>query len=47
MLGMIAGSVIGGYLPVAFGINAISFWSLAASSVGAIIGIYVIVKFTD
>ena len=35
------GSIIGGYLPVLFGINAFSITSLMSSSVGAILGIWV------
>jgi hypothetical protein len=46
ILGMIVGSGIGGYLPVLFGANAISFWSLAGSTAGGFIGIYISYKFT-
>ncbi|HBU70200.1 MAG TPA: hypothetical protein DEE98_07460 [Elusimicrobia bacterium] len=41
MLGMLTGSVAGGYLPSLFGISSFSFTSLITSAVGAVIGIYI------
>ena len=39
-LGMIAGSLIGGYLPTLFGVSGLSFTSLITSAIGAAIGVY-------
>lgn len=39
-LGMITGSLIGGYVPVLFGDSGFSFTSLFTSGIGAAIGIY-------
>lgn len=39
--GAFIGSIIGGYLPVLFGVSAFSITSLLSSSVGAIIGIWI------
>ena len=44
MLGMIIGSLIGGYAPVLIGINPLSFISLLTSAVGGVIGIIVASK---
>lgn len=41
LLGMTIGSIIGGSLPVLFGVDAISYTSIITSSIGAIIGIIV------
>lgn len=41
LLGMTIGSVVGGYLPTFFGIDAISYTSVVTSSIGAIIGIII------
>jgi hypothetical protein len=40
-LGMTIGSIIGGYIPVLFGGDAISYISVLTSSIGAIIGIII------
>lgn len=40
-LGMTIGSIIGGYLPTLFGVDAISYTSVITSSIGAIIGIII------
>lgn len=47
MLGMIVGSIIGGYTPVLFGISAFSFTSVITSAVGGLIGVFIAYKFTD
>jgi hypothetical protein len=44
IIGMILGSVIGGYVSTLFGAGAISFWSLAGSTAGALLGIYIAFK---
>lgn len=38
-LGMFVGSIVGGYIPVIFGVSIFSFWSLIGNGVGSIIGI--------
>ena len=43
-LGMFLGSLIGGYLPVIFGVDAFSLWSIVGSIIGGLIGIYVFYK---
>jgi len=44
MLGMIVGSIIGGYLPVLFGASFLSMWSLFGSAVGGLLGIWIVYK---
>lgn len=39
MLGMVVGSIAGGYVPTLFGADGISFTSLICSAVGAVLGI--------
>lgn len=41
MLGMIVGSIIGGYVPVFFGASFLSAWSLLGSGVGGLLGIWI------
>jgi len=45
-IGMIAGSLIGGYIPVLFGDSGFSFTSLFAGGIGAVIGIYAAYRLT-
>ena len=45
-LGMLIGSIIGGYLPTLWGASFLSAWSLVLSSLGAIIGIIIGYKMT-
>lgn len=40
-IGMIVGSLVGGYLPVLFGIDAFSFTAATTSAIGAIIGVWI------
>ncbi len=40
-IGMILGSIIGGYVPVAFGASLLSFTSLLGNGIGGILGIFV------
>ncbi|MCL5003954.1 MAG: hypothetical protein M1352_01640 [Patescibacteria group bacterium] len=39
-LGMILGSIVGGYLPAFFGVGIFSFSSIILSGLGALAGIY-------
>lgn len=43
-LGMFAGSIVGGYLPVLFGASLFSFSSLFGNGIGAIVGIIIAYK---
>lgn len=38
---MFIGSLLGGYLPVLFGVNALSFTSVITSAIGGIIGVWI------
>ncbi len=40
-LGMIVGSVAGGYLPMLFGAGLFSIASVVTSTIGALLGIYI------
>jgi uncharacterized membrane protein YeaQ/YmgE (transglycosylase-associated protein family) len=40
-IGMIVGSVVGGYLPTLFGADYFSMASVIVSTIGALFGIYV------
>jgi len=44
-IGMVIGSFIGGYIMTLFGCHAISFASLAGSSVGGLAGIWIAWKY--
>lgn len=44
MLGMVFGSVIGGYIPTFFGVSVFSFISVISAGVGGIIGIWLTFK---
>jgi uncharacterized membrane protein YeaQ/YmgE (transglycosylase-associated protein family) len=45
MLGMVVGSIVGGYLPVLFGLDG-QMVSLLGSIIGGIIGIWIGYKFS-
>jgi uncharacterized membrane protein YeaQ/YmgE (transglycosylase-associated protein family) len=46
LLGMTAGSLIGGYVPALFGDSGFSFTSLITGGIGAVIGIYLAYRLT-
>lgn len=46
-IGLIIGSIIGGYIPTFFGISAISYTSLITSTIGSIVGIIIAYKLTS
>ncbi|MBN1824365.1 MAG: hypothetical protein JW803_08605 [Endomicrobiales bacterium] len=46
MVGMVAGSFAGGYLPVLFGASAFSFLSLITGAAGAALGIWLAYRLT-
>jgi len=46
-LGMTIGSMAGGYIPVFFGADLISYSSVFFSAVGAIIGVWIGYKLSD
>jgi uncharacterized membrane protein YeaQ/YmgE (transglycosylase-associated protein family) len=39
-IGMIMGSIVGGYLPTLFGVDVFSITSLITSAIGSVLGIY-------
>jgi len=41
MTGMIIGSIVGGYVPVLWGADFLSYWGIVTSTIGALLGIYV------
>jgi len=45
-VGMVAGSLIGGYIPSLFGVGMVSFIPLFTSAIGAVIGIYLAYRLT-
>jgi len=45
-LGMIVGSIIGGYLPALFGVSVFSVISILTGALGDLIGIYIAYKLT-
>lgn len=46
MIGMVVGSIIGGYLPILFGASFLSLWSLLGSAAGGLLGIWITYKWT-
>lgn len=47
MIGMVVGSLIGGYVPVLFGADFLSFSSIIGNAVGGLVGIWIAYKFTQ
>lgn len=41
MMGMVIGSLIGGYIPIFFGASFFSYSSILFNGIGGIIGIYI------
>ncbi len=39
-IGMIVGSIIGGYIPVVFGADLLSFVSILGNGIGGLVGIF-------
>lgn len=44
MLGMVAGSTIGGYIPTMLGADFLSLWGILGSILGGLLGIYLTYK---
>lgn len=40
MIGMTVGSILGSYLPVIWGADAFSLWSIVGGAIGGILGIW-------
>ncbi len=40
MIGMTVGSILGSYIPIIFGADVFSLWSIVGSAVGGIAGIW-------
>jgi len=47
MIGLVAGSLIGGYVPILWGAGLLSFSSLLGNTIGAILGIFIAFKMTE
>lgn len=47
MFGMVFGSMVGGYLPTFFGVNAFSATSVLFSALGGILGIWLTFKLVN
>ena len=47
MLGMVIGSIAGGYIPVLFGAGLLSFISVIGNGIGGILGIWISYKLTE
>ena len=47
MLGMVIGSLAGGYIPVLFGAGLLSFTSVIGNGIGGILGIWISYKLTE
>lgn len=47
MIGMVLGSVIGGYIPVFFGIGLFSMISIIGNAMGGLAGIWIVYKLTQ
>jgi hypothetical protein len=47
MIGMILGSIAGGYIPVMFGVDLFSFTSIIGNAIGGLIGIWIAYKLTQ
>jgi len=41
MMGLLIGSLIGGYIPSLFGAGFLSIWGLVGSTIGAILGLWI------
>jgi uncharacterized membrane protein YeaQ/YmgE (transglycosylase-associated protein family) len=46
MMGLLTGSLIGGYIPSLFGAALLSIWGLVGSTVGAILGLWIAYRIT-
>jgi uncharacterized membrane protein YeaQ/YmgE (transglycosylase-associated protein family) len=47
MLGMVVGSLVGGYIPILFGAGIFSMSSVITSAIGALIGIWLVFRFIN
>ena len=47
MLGLLIGSVIGGYVPSLLGASFLSIWGILGSTVGAILGLWIAYRFAS
>ena len=47
MLGMIIGSIVGGYIPALWGAGIFSLSSIIGNVIGGLLGIYLMVKFIN
>ncbi len=47
IIGMIVGSIIGGYIPVLWGAGLLSYSSILFSGIGGILGVWIGYKFSE
>lgn len=47
LLGMFIGSIIGGYVPVLFGADLLSFTSILGNGLGGLAGVWIAYKLTQ
>lgn len=47
LLGMTIGSIAGGYIPVLFGADLLSFTSIICNAIGGLVGIWISYKLTE
>lgn len=47
MIGMVVGSIVGGYIPIFFGASLLSFSSIIGNSLGGLVGIWIAYKLTQ
>lgn len=45
--GILIGSILGGYLPVLFGVDPFSYLSILGSGIGGILGLFLAVKISN
>lgn len=46
-LGMFIGSIVGGYIPVLFGVDLLSFTSILGNGIGGLAGVFIAYKLTS
>lgn len=44
MMGLLIGSLVGGYIPCLFGAGFLSMWGIVGSMVGGVLGIWIAYK---
>lgn len=47
MIGMVVGSIIGGFVPLIFGASLLSYESILGNGIGGLVGIFLVFKLTE